>query len=68
MYPVWFATDRKPNDKNDLTKGFSAERASDDKAVFLAYVRCYPEIAQIWVNLDQVGGSGFSPSTMIESA
>jgi hypothetical protein len=34
LYPVWFGTDRRPNDMNDLTKGFSAQRALDDLSVY----------------------------------
>jgi esterase/lipase superfamily enzyme len=34
VYPVWFGTDRQPNDINDLTKGFSNERAQDESSVY----------------------------------
>jgi hypothetical protein len=34
LYPVWFGTDRQPNDVNDIGKGFSAKRASDASAVY----------------------------------
>jgi len=34
LYPVWFGTDRRPTDEADLTKGFSAERASDDNLIY----------------------------------
>jgi esterase/lipase superfamily enzyme len=35
IYPVWFATDREPNDAADLRKGFSSRRATDETAVYL---------------------------------
>ncbi len=38
LYPVWFGTNRQPNDINDLSKGFSGNRAEDIHAVY--YGRC----------------------------
>ena len=35
LYPVWFGTDREPNDAGGLTKGFSNKRATDETAVYL---------------------------------
>jgi esterase/lipase superfamily enzyme len=35
LYPIWFGTDRRPNDTADLTKGFSNERAPDESAVYV---------------------------------
>jgi esterase/lipase superfamily enzyme len=34
IYPVWFATDRQPLDVTALEKGFSTDRALDDRAVY----------------------------------
>jgi esterase/lipase superfamily enzyme len=34
LYPVWFGTNRQPNDLADLTKGFSNNRASDESATY----------------------------------
>jgi esterase/lipase superfamily enzyme len=36
LYPVWFGTNRQPNDPNDLAKGFSARR--DEQHVY--YGQC----------------------------
>jgi esterase/lipase superfamily enzyme len=38
LYPVWFGTNREPLDKNDLTQGFSGDRASELNAVY--YGKC----------------------------
>ena len=38
LYPVWFGTNRKPIDKDDLSKGFSGDRADDINTVH--YGRC----------------------------
>jgi esterase/lipase superfamily enzyme len=34
LYPVWFGTNRRPEDSQDLGKGFSADRAVDDATVY----------------------------------
>ena len=34
LYPVWFGTDRRPNDPADLAKGFSNARAAGEGAVY----------------------------------
>jgi esterase/lipase superfamily enzyme len=34
VYPVWFGTDREPNDGGDLAKGFSCDRAKDPSAIY----------------------------------
>ncbi|MCI5113888.1 MAG: alpha/beta hydrolase [Candidatus Electrothrix sp. LOE1_4_5] len=38
VYPVWFGTNREPNDKEDLSKGFSGNRTKELGAVY--YGRC----------------------------
>jgi esterase/lipase superfamily enzyme len=39
LYPVWFGTDREPNDPADLTQGFANRRALDENAVYYGVCR-----------------------------
>ena len=42
LYPVWFGTNRKPLDSNDLSKGFTGQQAEDATTVY--YGRCDVEV------------------------
>lgn len=75
LYPVWFATNREPLDKSDLSKGFQNRRATDLDAVY--YGQCevaipkthrFGETGRVWLRrwaaLDFKGNDQLSINTI----
>lgn len=78
LYPVWFATNREPVDKNNLTLGFTGNRATELNTVY--YGQCHVAIPkthrfgetgrhwlQRWANFDFNGDDRLQLKTINNS-
>ena len=70
IYPVWFATTRKPINKNDLTNGFSNQRDDDDNIyygkcnVFIPKSHHFGEVGRSWFSWKRIEEFDFKDSNL----